>query len=135
MPSLFSKIISREISANIIYEDEHTIAFLDIHPINPGHTLVVPKRETSNMLESSSEDVHHLCDVIQKLAPLIVRATGSDGCNITTNIGEASGQAIFHTHFHIIPRKYGDGHKGWTQQNPSQEELAETAEKIKASLN
>lgn len=134
MPSIFSKIISREIPAHIIYEDEHTIAFLDIHPVNPGHTLVVPKQEATNALESSQEAIHHAWDVIQKITPVIIKATGSDACNVTTNIGEAAGQQIFHTHFHIIPRKTGDGHKGWAQQNPSQEELKETAEKIKVKL-
>ncbi|MBI2475230.1 HIT family protein [Candidatus Uhrbacteria bacterium] len=134
MPSIFSKIISREIPAYIIYEDDRAIAFLDINPVNPGHTLVVPKEESPNILESSKDVVHHLLDVVQKLAPVIVRATESDGCTITANIGEASGQTIFHTHVHIIPRKFGDGHVGWTQLNPSSDELSLTAQKIKEMI-
>jgi histidine triad (HIT) family protein len=134
MPSIFSKIISREIPAHIVYEDENTIAFLDINPVNPGHTLVVPKEEAPNILESSPEVVRHLLDVVQKIAPVIVRATESDGCTITANIGEASGQSVFHTHIHIIPRKYGDGHIGWSQLNPSSNELSQTAQKIKEMI-
>ncbi|MEK7615396.1 MAG: HIT domain-containing protein, partial [Patescibacteria group bacterium] len=104
MPSIFSKIIAREIPAHIVFEDDHTIAFLDINPVNPGHTLVVPKQESVNALETNPEDLDRAMRVVQTLAPVIVKAVSADGCTITTNVGEASGQTVFHTHIHIIPR-------------------------------
>lgn len=134
MPSLFSKIIAREIPSHILYEDDRVMAFLDIHPTQPGHTLVVPKQEKENALQSEMDDLAACWKVIQKIAPAILRATGAEGCNITTNVGPASGQQIFHTHFHIIPRKPGDGLSSWPHAEITQEELAQTAEQIRTYL-
>lgn len=134
MSSLFSKIINRDIPGRIIYEDDHVIAFLDIHPVNPGHTLVVPKNEQPNILESSEEDLMHVLRVVRTLAPAIVKAVGADGFNIVTNTGEASGQSIFHTHFHIIPRFNNDGHMPWALTAMSASQLDEVAAKIKNHL-
>jgi histidine triad (HIT) family protein len=134
MSTLFSKIISREIHAHIIYEDEYTLAFLDIHPTNPGHTLVIPKEEKPNMLESSPDVLAHVWKTIQKIKTAILKATNTEGCIVTTNVGEAAGQSVFHTHFHIIPRKRGDGLALWPQASPSQEELSQTAQQIKFQL-
>lgn len=134
MPSLFSRIISRELPAHILYEDDRVIAFLDINPVTIGHTLVVPKSEQTNALESETTDVSACWAVIQKIAPAIVKATHAEGCNVTTNIGEASGQQVFHTHFHIIPRVAGDGLAMWPHTSVTQEELSLTAEQIRSQL-
>lgn len=134
MPSIFSKIISREIPAHIVYEDENTIAFLDINPVNPGHTLVIPKNEKENLLESSEEDLLHVIQVVRKIAPAIVKAVGAEGFNTVTNTGEASGQSVLHTHFHIIPRFKNDGHMPWAHTSMNQDELAQVAIQIKNNL-
>ncbi len=134
MPSIFSKIIAREIPGHIVYEDDRVIAFLDIHPVHHGHTLVVPKQEKENALQSDASEIAACWFAIQKIAPAILRATGSEGCNITTNVGQASGQEIFHTHFHIIPRKTGDGLSSWPHVSASQDELAQMAEQIRRVL-
>mgnify|MGYP001562043506 CR=1 FL=1 len=134
MPSIFSRIIARELPAHILYEDDRVIAFLDINPVTIGHTLVVPKSERVNALESAIADVSACWAVIQKITPAIVKTTQSEGCNITTNIGEASGQQVFHTHFHIIPRTTGDGLSLWPHTDVSQEELVFTAEQIRSQL-
>lgn len=134
MPSIFSKIIAREIPARIVYEDDRVIAFLDINPVNPGHTLVVPKNEQTDLLASSEEDIMSVLLAIRKLAPAIVKAVGAEGFNIVTNTGEASGQRVFHTHFHIIPRFPNDGHMPWAHMTMSAEEFGAVAEKIKTSL-
>jgi len=134
MPSIFSKIISREIPAYIVYEDENTIAFLDINPVNPGHTLVVPKNEKPNILESSEEDLVRVLQVVRKIAPAIVKAVGAEGFNTVTNTGEASGQSVLHTHFHIIPRFKNDGHMPWAHSPMNQEELEKVALNIKINL-
>ncbi len=135
MPSIFSKIISREIPAHIVYEDENTIAFLDINPVNPGHTLVVPKNEKENLLESSEEDLLRVIQVVRKIAPAIVKAVGAEGFNTETNTGEASGQSVLHTHFHIIPRFINDGHMPWAHTSMDKDELAQVAMKIKNNLS
>jgi len=134
MPSLFSKIIAREIPARIVYEDEHVIAFLDINPVNPGHTLVVPKNEQPNFLASSEEDVMHVLRVVRQLAPRIIKAVEADGFTTSTNTGEASGQSVFHTHFHIIPRFKNDGLIPWVHKTMTSEEFDDVAEKIKSTV-
>ncbi len=134
MSSIFTKIIAREIPAHIVYEDDRVIAFLDINPVRPGHTLVVPKREKENALQNEIEEIAACWSVIQKIAPAILRATGSEGCNITTNVGPASGQQVFHTHFHIIPRQTADGLHPWPHAGATQEELAQTAAQIRTHV-
>ncbi|MBM5789744.1 HIT family protein [Candidatus Parcubacteria bacterium] len=134
MPSLFTKIIQREIPAHIVYEDDRVIAFLDIFPVADGHTLVVPKHEKPNALASDSNDLADCWRVIQTLAPAILRATGTEGCVVVTNVGEAAGQSVPHTHFHIIPRRKGDGLPAWPNPPVDQDRLARTAEQIKQAL-
>ncbi len=134
MNSIFTKIINRELPANIVYEDDNVIAFLDINPVNPGHTLVVPKNEKSNMLESLEEDVINILKVVRTLAPAILKTVGADGFNLITNVGEGSGQTVFHTHFHIIPRFNNDGHKQWTVMEVTSDELNKIEKDIKSNI-
>ncbi len=132
--SVFTKIIKREIPGTVLYENDHVIAFLDINPVNPGHTLVVPKSQQPNVLESSEQDVIEVMKAARMLAPVIVKAVEADGFNFTTNTGAAAGQSVFHTHFHIIPRFENDGHELWKHVELSAEQMKEVAEKIKAEL-
>jgi histidine triad (HIT) family protein len=107
-PTLFQRIITREIPANIVYEDDSTIAFLSIEPVNKGHTLVVPKHPYRNMLEMPDEALGNLFSAVGKVARAIKAATNADGINITSNNEAAAGQVIFHTHIHVFPRFDGD---------------------------
>lgn len=134
MPSIFSKIIAREIPARILYEDDQVIAFLDINPIAPGHTLVVPKNEQPNLLASSEEDLFAVMRVIRLIAPAILKAVGAEGFTTTSATGAVSGQSVFHTHVHIIPRFPNDGHLAWQPTSMSSEALDEVATKIKSQL-
>lgn len=104
MSSLFTKIINKEIPAEIIYEDKHTIAFLDIMPFEKGHTLVVPKKEVETIFEMSEEEFLNLQKVIFNLAKHMEKQMNC-GLNILQNNKEISGQEIPHVHFHLIPRK------------------------------
>lgn len=115
MPSdcLFCKIVAKEISAEVVYEDAATLAFLDIHPVNAGHTLIIPKRHAENFAVTSAEDVAAVMSTAQKIVPAVLKAVGSDAFNFSTNNGRAAGQIIMHTHFHLIPRLPTDGHKMW----------------------
>ena len=117
---LFCKIVSGEIPSAKIYEDEFTLAFLDIHPINRGHTLVIPKVHHENIYTVPAEDFARLMESVRMLAPKIKQAVDAHGINIAINNDEVAGQQVFHIHAHIIPRFEGDGHGAW-HGNPYQE--------------
>lgn len=133
--SVFTKIIKREIPAEIVYEDEDTIAFLDISPTNPGHTLVVPKKPARNVFDIDEESWVNLYRVVRKLAPAVRDAAGAEGANIIINNEAAAGQEVFHAHVHIIPRFGNDGLKHWPKKDYKEGEKAAVAEKIRAALN
>ena len=130
---IFCKIVSGDIPSQRVYEDADTIAFLDIRPVNVGHTLVIPKAHFANMLETPDEVLHTLTDVSKKIAPGILKAVGSDAMNWSTNNGRAAGQLVFHMHFHLIPRFPADGHKMW-QGSDDHQDFAALAKKIREEL-
>lgn len=108
--SLFSKIIAGEIPSQKIYEDEYTYAFLDIKPVTPGHTLVIPKIQTDDLFTISAENWRYVMQTVYKIAPAIKQATSADGMNIIMNNRPAAGQLITdHAHVHLIPRHEDDG--------------------------
>jgi len=102
--TLFTKIIKREIPANIIYEDENTIAFLDINPFEKGHTLVVPKIPYETIMEMPEKDYLELQKIVLKIAKHFEKILNC-GINIWQNNKKISGQDINHVHFHIVPRR------------------------------
>lgn len=108
METIFTKIIKREIPAHIVYEDEIVLAFLDITPVNHGHTLVIPKAPFTNAFDADAEVFAHMHKVGIKVANALKAAGLADGVNMVTNNGEAAGQEVFHSHLHVIPRKTGD---------------------------
>lgn len=132
--TIFSKIITREIPANIVYEDDETLAFLDIAPNNPGHTLVIPKAYSRNLLDISESSWLAVMATVRKLAPIIKEAVGADGINIAMNNEPAAGQVVFHAHVHIIPRHTGDGFKTFPPGEYEPGEEIEVAEKIRTAL-
>lgn len=135
MDCIFCKIISGEISATKIYEDEHTLAFLDANPNNHGHTLVVPKNHTRNILDVPEETLASLMPTVKKVSRAVFNGMGATGLNITMNNEPAAGQVVFHLHIHIIPRFEGDGLKVWTKKVPYKDgEMEQVAEKIKNAL-
>uniref|UniRef100_I2PXE0 HIT family hydrolase, diadenosine tetraphosphate hydrolase n=1 Tax=Desulfovibrio sp. U5L TaxID=596152 RepID=I2PXE0_9BACT len=110
---LFCKIAKGEIPCAGIYETEAVLAFLDINPVAPGHTLVIPKTHHPTLFDLP-EDVG--CRLFAALAPLgraILAATGATGLNVQMNNHESAGQVIFHAHLHLIPRRVGDGLHLW----------------------
>lgn len=131
---LFCKIISGEIPSEKVYEDEKTFAFLDIHPINAGHTLVVPKAHSKDILEANIDDVSALMATVKKITPKILSAVSANAFNLGVNTGAEAGQVIFHTHLHIMPRQPSDGFKHWRGKDTAKEELAKVASKIRVFL-
>ncbi|MFA5109710.1 MAG: HIT family protein [Patescibacteria group bacterium] len=121
---IFCQIISGEIPSHKVYEDENVLAFLDIQPVNPGHTLVVPKKHYQNLEEISEEDLKILIVAVKKIGHLLKLKLGIEGYNASTNNDPVAGQIVPHLHFHIIPRYRGDGHDAWSrcQYKPGEEE-------------
>jgi len=108
--NVFAKIIDGKTPCFKVFESKATLAFLDAFPMVEGHTLVVPKAKgSSSFLNMPPAKASEFLRDLQHVAKAVKEATGADGINIWQNDGEASGQAVFHPHFHIVPRKTGDG--------------------------
>ncbi len=110
---IFCKIISQEIPAHIIYEDDRVLAFLDIAPVNPGHTLLIPKEHYMDFQQAPGEILVYLVTIAHKIAPAIIGAVGAEAFNLTTNVGENAGQVVSHLHWHMMPRFADDGYQLW----------------------
>ncbi len=131
---IFCKIIAGEIPAARIYEDDETVAFLDIHPSAKGHTLIVPKSHVKDLLEAGPSEIAAVLKTAQRIAPAILKATNSEGFNIAMNNGAAAGQVVFHWHTHLIPRTTGDGLKFWPEKSYVDGEAEELGKKIQELL-
>lgn len=101
---IFCKIVSGDISASKVYEDDHFLAFLDISQVTPGHTLVIPKKHARNLLEMTPDETANLFNVVSTVTKKVESATQPQGMNIISNMEEIAGQSVFHTHVHILPR-------------------------------
>lgn len=131
---IFCKIIKGELPAVKVYENDKVVAFLDIHPINPGHTLVVPKEHFENLLDGGEEILKEVMLTIQKVAWAITKAFDLKGFNVEQNNGALAGQVIPHLHWHIIPRFPGDGLRHWPGKEYKEGEMEEIGKKIKEAL-
>lgn len=132
--SIFSKIVAGTLPSEKVYEDEHTFAFLDIAPTNPGHTLVIPKEPYENIYELPADLFQKVMATVHTLAPIIKKAVGADGVNIIMNNESAAGQIVPHAHIHIVPRFTGDGFRHWPGTPYKDGEASLIAEKIRSSL-
>lgn len=102
--NIFAKILRGELPCHKIYEDEHTLAFLDIMPRSPGHTLVIPKAPARNILDIKPDDLAHVVRVAQKMAIAGKKAFQADGITLQQFSEAAGGQVVFHLHMHVMPR-------------------------------
>ena len=134
--TIFDKILAGEIPCHKVYEDDHVLAFLDIGPLSPGHTLVIPKERKAFVHELSDESAAAIGRVLPRLARAVSKATGATAYNILQNNGTAAHQVVMHVHFHIIPR-IGDAGLGigWKPASLSSEEAADLLARIHASLD
>src|ERR1700709_1158198 len=105
---LFCKIIAGEIPAQIVHEDDRTVAFMDIAPATRGHMLVVPRAHTDDLLTADPKDVAACGVAAQELARRAYEDLGAAGVNVLQSSGSAAWQSVFHLHFHVIPRYVGD---------------------------
>jgi histidine triad (HIT) family protein len=106
---IFCDIIKGAAEVSICYEDARALAFMDIQPVNSGHTLVVPRQHCESFFDLPPELGTHLFGVAMQLAPVIRKVSGADGMNLIVSSGAAAGQDVYHFHIHLIPRKSGDG--------------------------
>lgn len=120
---IFCQIISKQIPAKIVFEDEHVIAFLDIDPVAEGHTLIIPKIHAFNIEDIDSDILAHIATVSKRIATKIFDKLSVDGVNILQNNREAASQIIPHYHMHIIPRRKEDGIKVLYTQPSSENDL------------
>lgn len=110
---IFCRIVSGALPSTRVYEDEHVMAFLDINPVAKGHLLVIPKCHYETLLDVPEETGARIMPVLKLLGKAVMMATGADGFNCLQNNFAASGQVVFHSHWHIVPRFEGDGLTQW----------------------
>jgi len=132
MDCIFCEIASKNSESEIIFENDKCVAFLDINPINFGHTLVVPKVHYDNFLTIPHEELNEITKVTQFLAGAIKRSLNSDGFNIISNNGTSAGQSVFHFHYHIIPRYENDFHMKPHTKEYNDNEVVEYANKTRS---
>lgn len=133
--TVFMKIVDREIPKEFLYEDEDTLAFLDISPNSPGHSLVIPKKPVVNVFDADDATWLAVMRTVHKLAPVIRDAVGADGVNINSNHGHEAGQVVDHLHVHIIPRFKDDGLKfTWPEGSLDSDTERELVDKIRDGL-
>jgi len=132
---IFCKIVAGDIPALRVHEDDAAIAFVDINPLAPGHTLLIPRKHYRDITSISADELAVVTAVLPKLAKAVLNATGAAGLNLLQNTGAASGQAVFHLHFHLIPRVEGDsiGYR-WNAGKYQAGEAETWQEKISAAL-
>jgi histidine triad (HIT) family protein len=128
--NIFAKILRGELPCYKVYEDASTLAFLDIMPRAPGHTLVLPKAPARNILDVSPDDLGHVIRVAQKIAKTSVEVFGADGVTVQQFNESAGGQVVFHLHVHVIPRRQGVAMKPPASAKEAPDILAEQAKKL-----
>ena len=111
---IFCQIVSGEIPAKKVYENERVLAFLDVRPVNPGHTLVILKQHYRNLEEIPVLELQDLIVVVKKIGERLKARLNLEGYNVILNNGATAGQTVPHLHFHLIPRHRDDGYPAWS---------------------
>jgi len=128
---IFCRIVSGELPASIVDEDEHTIAFMDVNPATRGHALVIPRTHTADLLEIEPAQLAAVSVAAQRLAGRAKERLGADGVNVINSCGAAALQTVFHFHLHVIPRYEGDPLRlPWTPAPGDSEQIAAAAAKL-----
>jgi histidine triad (HIT) family protein len=132
--NIFARILRGELPCHRIFEDENSLAFMDIMPRAPGHALVIPKRPARTLLDIDASDLSQLALAVQRVARGVKAGMAADGLTIQQFNESAGGQVVFHLHFHIIPRWNGSALGPHSSQMAPAEQLMANAERIKAAL-
>jgi histidine triad (HIT) family protein len=132
--NVFAKILRGEIPSHQLYEDEATIAIMDVMPSTDGHCLIIPKAASRNILDADPKVLEKLLPVVQKLARAVKKAFDADGVAVYQFNEPASGQSVFHLHVHVVPRFDGVPQKPHGSKMEDQAVLAANADKIRTAL-
>ena len=128
---LFCNIVKKEIPCHKVYEERNILAFLDRNPVNPGHTLVIPKKHCETILDADDKTIMELAAATKKISNAIYNGLRLKGFNIAINQFKAGGQVVPHLHIHIIPRNDNDGVRLWpTREYEDEGERKSVQEKI-----
>ena len=132
---VFCKIVAGQIPSTRVYEDEHTLAFMDIGQVNPGHVLVAARKHADNLYALDDAQAAALARAAARVARAIRDAFNPEGLSVYQANGKAAGQTVFHYHVHLLPRHAGDGMEFiWPVKNPPRENLEDYAARIRARL-
>ena len=132
--NIFARILRGEIPCHKVHEDETTLAFMDVMPQATGHTLVIPKRPSRNLLDVAPEDLFAVMKTTKRIARAVKKAFDASGVLIMQFNEEAAGQTVFHFHVHVIPRNQNEPLKQHGRQMADPAELADAARRIRAAL-
>lgn len=132
--NIFAKIIRGEIPCHKVYEDDLAVAFMDVMPQSNGHTLVVPKAPSRNLLDVAPETLSAIAPLLQRVARAAKKAFAADGISVMQYNEGAGGQTVFHLHFHIVPRYEGVPLNAHARGMEDPETLSANAEKLKTAL-
>jgi histidine triad (HIT) family protein len=132
--NIFAKILRGDVPSVKVFEDDETLAFMDVMPQADGHTLVIPKESAENIFELSPEGAAAMVKTTQKVAKAVQKGLDAPGIMIFQLNGKAAGQSVFHVHFHVVPRSKGIDLKLHARGMEPPEKLKAIAEKIKAAL-
>ena len=133
--NIFAKILRGDLPCFTVYEDQQTLAFMDIMPQSPGHVLVIPKKPSTNMLTIAEEDVVAVMRTTHKIAPSIRKAMDAEGFMVVQLNGSEAGQTVPHLHMHIVPRQGGIDIGFHARDVEDMDELAAIGEKIAAQIS
>ena len=133
---VFCKIVAGQIPSTKVHEDEHTLAFMDLGQVNPGHVLVAVKKHAANLFELDDTQAAAVARTSARVAKAIRDAFAPAGLSVYQANGKAAGQTVFHYHVHLLPRHEADGMElTWPVKNPPRETLEGYAEKIRKKIN
>ena len=131
MDCVFCKIVSGDLPSFKVYEDEHTLVFMDIAKDVDGHMIAIPKKHVKCILDCDAETLSHLMETVKKVSNHCIDHCGYDGVNLLNASDESAGQSVPHFHIHIIPRKTDDGIDAWPKFEGANDDIEELFQKLR----
>lgn len=131
---IFCKIVDGSIPSHIVYEDDHVVAFFDILPISPGHTIVVSKKHVPDVEGLDSEEFAAMAKAVKRIGKAVMEGLGVKGYSVFLDNKSAANQHVPHTHFHLVPREEGDGLERWPQSGYGEGEAEDCLKRVKDNL-
>lgn len=134
MDCIFCKIVAGDIPGYVVYEDEKVMAFFDILPISPGHTIIVPKNHVADLEDLTDDEMCAMALAVKKIGKAVMEGINVKGYSVFLDNKSAANQHVPHAHFHLVPRAEGDGLERWPQSGYAEGEAEQFLKDIKKSL-